>query len=55
MIHEFFSNQWRQRSHLGLQRFIKRPTNNDNVQALDTKWDEVLSAITERQTLLDAS
>ena len=43
-------NLWRQRSHLGHQRLSKVQLNNDNVQAFDTKWDEVWSAVTARPT-----
>ena len=49
MIHDFLNNQVAQRNHIGTPRdFANVQWKNDNVQAFDTKWDDVSSAITDR-------
>ena len=44
MIYDYFKDQWNKRSSSRLQRSIaSKFEKNDNVQGVDTKWDEELS------------
>ena len=50
MLYDCFKKSWRQEAILDFRDFSKVQLKSDNVQAFDTKWDEVLSAVTDRPT-----
>ena len=50
MIYDFFKITGDNDAILDSRDFSNVQLKNDNVQAFDTKWDEVLSAVTDRPT-----
>ena len=50
MIYDFFTTGGDSEAILDFRDLSKVPVNNHNVQVFDTKWDEVLSAVTDRLT-----
>ena len=50
MIYDFFEISGDNEAILDFRDLLKVQSKNDNVQAFDTKWDEVLSAVTDRPT-----
>ena len=50
MIHDFFKICGDNEAFLDFRDLSKVQVQNDNVQTFDTKWDEVLSAVTDRPT-----
>ena len=48
MIYDFFNSSGGNFAILDFRDSSKVHLNNDDVQAFDTKWDEALSAVTDR-------
>ena len=50
MIYDLFQNSGNNEAILDFRHLTKKQLKSDSVQAFDAKWDEVLSAVTDRPT-----